>query len=74
MFIHYICIENFPLYRTFYNPEAFYGNSKLAQILFTRYLSAKLSGRTDGFENIVINAVPPGIVDTGLYEYVPYKV
>ena len=64
----------FVIRRKFYSPEGAYGNSKIAQVLFTRYLASKLSSRTDGYQNIVMNSVHPGIVDTGLYEHVPYKV
>ncbi len=49
-----------------YNGNKAYANSKLANILFTRYLAKKLDD-TD----TTVNALMPGIVNTGLFDNFP---
>lgn len=53
--------------RKFYSPEGAYGNSKAAQIMFTRSLERRLS--EDGDCNVKSVAIHPGVVRTGLYEH-----
>jgi WW domain-containing oxidoreductase len=45
----------------FYEPSTFYGQSKLANALYARELSRRLSGR-----GIAVNAVDPGAARTGM--------
>ena len=52
-------------FRKFYSPEGAYGNSKAAQIMFTRSLERRL----DGNFNVKSIAIHPGVVRTGLYEH-----
>ncbi|KAL1114907.1 hypothetical protein AAG570_007731 [Ranatra chinensis] len=47
-----------------YIPSEAYGQSKLAQVLFTKELNRKLS---DNNSNVTVLAVHPGIVDTDLF-------
>ncbi|KAJ3219343.1 hypothetical protein HDU67_001562 [Dinochytrium kinnereticum] len=47
-----------------YSPYGAYGQSKLANILFTRELQKRVDSK--GFNNIYINAVHPGVVHTNL--------
>ena len=47
-----------------------YGDTKLANLLFTFELARKLS--FEGFKNITVNAVHPGPVNTGLFRHIPY--
>ena len=56
--------------RQFYCPEQAYGNSKAAQILFTKYFNEKCKNEENCF--VTINAVHPGIVNTDLYVHVGY--
>lgn len=46
----------------FYSPELSYGNSKAAQVMFSQFLDARLSG-----EGVRVIALHPGIVYTNLY-------
>ena len=48
----------------YYNPEQAYGNSKAAQILFTRQLTDMLEKKNS---NVRCYSIHPGIVYTGLY-------
>ena len=61
-------VTDFSRLRKFYCPEGAYGNSKAAQVLFTKYLDAQLNAQ-DGEErcNIRVHSVHPGVVNTGLY-------
>ncbi|KAM0421381.1 hypothetical protein ACHAPT_010916 [Fusarium lateritium] len=43
-------------------PNAQYGRSKLANILYTQYLNRNIS--RNGFENLVVNSAHPGFVST----------
>lgn len=43
-----------------------YGQSKLANILFSNYLSNKLRGT-----GVVVNSLHPGVVDTEIFRHVP---
>ncbi|MCW5827963.1 MAG: SDR family oxidoreductase [Deltaproteobacteria bacterium] len=54
---------------TFYNPLGAYGQSKLANILFSNELARRL--KNDG---VVSNAFHPGGVDTGIYDSYPRPV
>lgn len=53
-----------PNLRNFYNPEQAYGNSKVAQILFTDYLDALLQSKN---VHVRVLSLHPGIVLTDLY-------
>ncbi|KAI9347190.1 hypothetical protein DFJ73DRAFT_777589 [Zopfochytrium polystomum] len=53
-----------------YGPLSAYGQSKLANILFTKELQKRLSAR--GFDNIYVNACHPGGVATDIYDTMPY--
>ena len=53
----------------YYNPEQAYGNSKAAQILFTRQLTKLLQQRRS---NVRCYSIHPGIVFTDLYTHVWY--
>lgn len=60
--------------KCYYPPEA-YNQSKLAQVLFTRYLQKVLD--KDSTNNVQIYAVHPGVVDTDLFchsstTYIPW--
>ncbi|KAH8396958.1 hypothetical protein KR215_006815 [Drosophila sulfurigaster] len=48
-----------------YSPRKAYGQSKLANILFTRELSKRLEGT-----NVTVNALHPGVVETELMRHV----
>ena len=48
----------------FYSPEQAYGNSKAAQILFTRQLTSVLEQENS---SVMCYSLHPGIVYTGLY-------
>ena len=48
----------------YYSPEQAYGNSKAAQILFTRQLTDMLEKKNS---NVRCYSIHPGIVYTGLY-------
>jgi len=48
----------------FYSPEQAYGNSKAAQILFTRQLTSVLEQENS---SVMCSSLHPGIVYTGLY-------
>lgn len=54
--------------RNSYTPEAAYANSKMAQILFTKYLQSTVLGDC----NVTVNCVHPGVILTGLYTNVPW--
>ncbi|XP_060655209.1 retinol dehydrogenase 13-like isoform X2 [Drosophila nasuta] len=49
-----------------YSPRKAYGQSKLANILFTRELAKRLEGT-----NVTVNALHPGVVETELIRHVP---
>ncbi|XP_060655622.1 retinol dehydrogenase 14-like isoform X1 [Drosophila nasuta] len=49
-----------------YSPRKAYGQSKLANILFTRELAKRLEGT-----NVTVNALHPGVVETELSRHVP---
>lgn len=53
--------------KNFYSPEAAYGNSKAAQVLFTKYLNDKLKGTDDCY--VTVNCLHPGVVNTDLYQH-----
>lgn len=53
------------VYRKSYYPADAYAQSKLAQILFTRFVDEKLKERGD---NVCIYAVHPGVVNTALFD------
>ena len=53
-------------FRKFYSPEGAYGNSKAAQIMFTRSLERQFK---DDDCNVKAVAIHPGVVRTGLYEH-----
>ena len=42
-----------------------YGNSKIAQIMFTQYLNKNILPKYDG--DVTVNAIHPGVVRTGLH-------
>eukprot|EP00095_Tigriopus_kingsejongensis_P012298 maker-scaffold324_size206069-snap-gene-1.38 protein:Tk12298 transcript:maker-scaffold324_size206069-snap-gene-1.38-mRNA-1 annotation:"hypothetical protein LOTGIDRAFT_189035" len=50
-----------------YDSSRIYGNTKLANLLFVKELARRLKSR-----NIVVNAVHPGAVQTGLFRNIPY--
>lgn len=52
-----------------YNPLFFYGQSKLANILFNTALAAQLDGST-----ITSNALHPGAIDSEIYRGLPRRV
>ena len=52
-------------FRKFYSPEGAYGNSKAAQIMFTRSLERQFKDDC----NVKAVAIHPGVVRTGLYEH-----
>jgi len=54
--------------RKFYSPEGAYGNSKAAQIMFTKSLEERF-----GSDNVKAVAIHPGVVRTGLYEQAKLK-
>lgn len=53
----------------FYNPLFFYGQSKLANLLFSHALSKKLNG-----SSITSNALHPGGVDSDIYRELPMPI
>lgn len=53
------------LSRKSYYPADAYAQSKLAQILFTRFVDAQLKEQND---NVCIYAVHPGVVNTALFD------
>lgn len=53
----------------FYNPLFFYGQSKLANLLFSHSLANKLQG-----SNITSNALHPGGVDSDIYRELPKPI
>lgn len=62
-------------YRKYYYPPEAYNQSKLAQVLFTRYLQKVLDKNESN--NVQIYAVHPGVVDTDLFchsstTYIPW--
>ena len=54
----------------YYKASRIYADTKLANLLFTFELARKLA--VDGFHNIIVNAVHPGPVSTGLFRNIPY--
>lgn len=62
-----LCLTKNPICagaRKYSYPPVAYNQSKLAQVLFTKFLQQELSARD---EPIQVHAVHPGIVDTGLF-------
>lgn len=57
---------SFSFCRKSYYPADAYAQSKLAQILFTRFVDAQLKERED--YNVCIYAVHPGVVNTDLFD------
>ncbi|KAI9361676.1 hypothetical protein DFJ73DRAFT_30954 [Zopfochytrium polystomum] len=55
-----------------YNPTTAYGQSKLANILFAKQLAADLEAR--GVENVYVNSVHPGIIQTELSRHIASNV
>ena len=53
--------------KKFYSPEKSYGNSKVAQILFSQYLDFKLSARGS---KVRVISLHPGVVYSDLYSHV----
>ncbi|KAJ1559010.1 hypothetical protein HK405_012369, partial [Cladochytrium tenue] len=53
-----------------YNAYVYYGQSKLANILFTRELQKRLDKK--GHDNIYVNAANPGPVGTNLFDQASY--
>ena len=51
----------------FYSPEQSYGNSKVAQILFSQYLDSRLASRN---QKVRVISLHPGVVYTDLYSHV----
>ena len=54
--------------QNYYSAHQTYANSKAAQIMFTKYLDQKL--RTEECENVKVNCIHPGVVNTGLFQHV----
>ena len=54
----------------YYKASRIYADTKLANLLFTFELARKLA--VEGFHNIIVNAVHPGPVSTGLFRNIPY--
>ena len=54
----------------YFKPSRIYGDTKLANLLFTFELNRKL--QKEGFDNVIINAVHPGPVQTNLFRNIPY--
>ena len=52
--------------KNYYSPEQAYGNSKAAQIVFTKYLARMLDTQGMG-EDIKCYSLHPGVVFTDLY-------
>ncbi|XP_076038533.1 retinol dehydrogenase 11-like isoform X3 [Oratosquilla oratoria] len=68
--VHYtgsICFQDINS-EQYYSPQAAYSQSKLAQIMFTLFLNAKL----EELGHVIINAVHPGIVCTDLFQNVTW--
>lgn len=68
---HYIGSINFEDINSkiYYNAQAAYNQSKLAQVMFTKELDERI--RAAG-ENIIVNAVHPGVVATELFQHVAW--
>ena len=54
--------------KKYYSAYQTYCNSKACQIMFTKYLDQKL--RTAECENVHVNCIHPGVVNTGLFQHV----
>jgi NAD(P)-dependent dehydrogenase (short-subunit alcohol dehydrogenase family) len=52
----------------FYNPVGHYGRTKGMNILFTRELARRLAIRGIGAEQVTVNALHPGMVDSGFFQ------
>ena len=53
-----------------FNPARIYNDTKLANLLFTFEMSRKL--KKEGFNNVIVNAVHPGPVQTNLFHNLNY--
>jgi len=62
-----IDFENLQFEKGGYGTLKAYANSKLANILFTRELSRRLSGK-----GVTVNCLHPGVVDTGIWDKSPW--
>lgn len=60
-----ICLKD-NLFSKYYYPATGYNQSKLAQILFTRYLNKTLE---EEGSHVQVHAVHPGVVDTDLFNH-----
>ncbi|XP_068239763.1 dehydrogenase/reductase SDR family member on chromosome X homolog [Palaemon carinicauda] len=69
--VHYMGSINFDDINgsKYYNPQAAYAQSKLAQLMFTKMLD-KYTKAMD--ENLLVNAVHPGVVATELFQNVAW--
>ncbi|XP_066984828.1 dehydrogenase/reductase SDR family member on chromosome X homolog isoform X1 [Macrobrachium rosenbergii] len=69
--VHYIGQINFDDIngRKYYNAQGAYAQSKLAQLMFTRILDKHVKAMD---ENILVNAVHPGVVATELFQKVAW--
>jgi NAD(P)-dependent dehydrogenase (short-subunit alcohol dehydrogenase family) len=63
-YLGYIDISDPEFKNKAFNPAKAYGQSKLANVLFTRELSARLKET-----NVTVNCLAPGWVNTGLFRY-----
>jgi NAD(P)-dependent dehydrogenase (short-subunit alcohol dehydrogenase family) len=54
----------------YFKSSRIYGDTKLANLLFTFELNRKLRG--EGYTNVIVNAVHPGPVHTNLFRNIPY--
>lgn len=63
-------LQDLHFFRNQYIPAAAYGQSKLAQVLFTRYLDNKL--KTEHIP-VQVHSVHPGVVNTELFNGTPIK-
>ncbi|KAJ3332289.1 hypothetical protein HDU76_000717 [Blyttiomyces sp. JEL0837] len=55
-----------------YKPFTAYGQSKLANILFAKELNTRLQER--GVQNVYVNSVHPGVIDTGLWRHLDSSI
>ena len=54
----------------YFKPSRIYSDTKLANLLFTFELNRKL--KAEGYDNVIVNAVHPGPVQTNLFRNIPY--